>query len=343
MLHANHREIDLRILITDEGERYLNLYKDVFSPDQNFFCDMYLNGDEVEQEGSKEFFTRYKFDFTYCNKRHNIVENVRKAIDEGNPYAVAFLDIRIPFPEEDIHVGEKIRRLDPHIELVYVTSHGDYNPEEIVSRIPPVHKLLFIQKPFSVHEMFHFAHALGCKWYHEEYSRTLKVNLEALVEKKTKALKQANETLENKVKERTLHLEEANTAVKVLLEYREKDKEILGATFLNNIQQIIIPLIERLRSTKISARQKKIIETVESSLKEITSPFINNLGIKFFNLTSMELQVVNLVKSGLSNTEISDILGVSTGTIRSHRHNIRGKLNIKNKNINLRKYLLSLE
>jgi DNA-binding CsgD family transcriptional regulator len=57
----------------------------------------------------------------------------------------------------------------------------------------------------------------------------------------------------------------------------------------------------------------------------------------------MEIKVANLVKDGAVNKEIAQILNVSLNTITSHRYKIRTKLNLKNKNINLHTYLLSLE
>ena len=57
----------------------------------------------------------------------------------------------------------------------------------------------------------------------------------------------------------------------------------------------------------------------------------------------MEIKVAGLVRDGVPNKEIADILNVSLNTITSHRYKIRTKLGLKNKESNLRSYLLSLE
>jgi DNA-binding CsgD family transcriptional regulator len=57
----------------------------------------------------------------------------------------------------------------------------------------------------------------------------------------------------------------------------------------------------------------------------------------------MEIRVANLVKEGLMNKEIARLLGTSTNTVSSHRYKLRSKLGLKNKGVNLRSYLLSLE
>jgi len=101
-------------------------------------------------------------------------------------------------------------------------------------------------------------------------------------------------------------------------------------------------MVEKLKMTTVSARQGNILTTLESNLEEITSPFLNTLDAKYFKLTPMEMQVANHVKSGLSNKEIAELTGVSKGTITIHRHNLRKKLGILNKKINLRTHLLSI-
>ena len=60
-------------------------------------------------------------------------------------------------------------------------------------------------------------------------------------------------------------------------------------------------------------------------------------------MTPVDIRVASLVREGKTNKEIADILLVSKNTILFHRHNIRGKLGIKNKKINLRSHLMSLE
>lgn len=66
------------------------------------------------------------------------MERVVNALKQSKPYPVAFLDIRMLSIEDGIWVGEQIR-------LVFVTGYSDYAPEEIITRVLPPHKLLYIQ------------------------------------------------------------------------------------------------------------------------------------------------------------------------------------------------------
>ena len=184
--------------------------------------------------------------------------------------------------------------------------------------------------------------------------------LEELVGERTAELAKTNARLELEIDERrraekTLrkreielkgqshHLEEVNTALKVLLKQREDDKKELGDNVLSNVKELIAPYLERLIKSRLNTNQKTLVNILDSNLNNIISPFISKVSFKYFNLTPMEIRVANLVKEGKTNKEIAELLCLSKNTILFHRHNIRGKLQLKNKKINLRSHLLSYD
>ncbi|MCP4600335.1 MAG: PAS domain S-box protein [Proteobacteria bacterium] len=156
-------------------------------------------------------------------------------------------------------------------------------------------------------------------------------------------LLKVHEALEEKVRERTRSLEEANIALRVLLKKREEDKRDLEEQMLFNIREIISPYIEKLNSSPLKERQKVYLEIIERNLNDIVSPFMRGLSDTFHKLTPSEIQVINLIKQDKTTKEIADFLFVSPRTVEFHRDNIRKKFGIKNRKINLRSYLLTLE
>ena len=184
--------------------------------------------------------------------------------------------------------------------------------------------------------------------------------LEKRVEERTAELKDVNTQLKNEIgvrknaekalriksrdlKTEAIRLSEANTALKVLLKQRELDKIELEEKVLLNMKQLISPYLEKLKNRrKLGIKEKAYLNLIESNLYEITAPFAHNLSVKFFKLTPTEMQVINLIKRGKTTKEIADTMNLATSTVDFHRNNIRKKMGIKNRRINLSTYLSSL-
>ncbi|MFA9614126.1 MAG: PAS domain S-box protein [Deltaproteobacteria bacterium] len=139
------------------------------------------------------------------------------------------------------------------------------------------------------------------------------------------------------------HLEEVNAALKVLLKQREGDKADLEERFLANVKELVLPYVEKLKNSRLHSDQMTLVGILESNMKEIVSPFVTKLSSRFLSLTPTEIQVASLIKDGKSSKEIAALLNASENTVRSHRFHIRSKLGIKNKKVNFRSYLQSLQ
>ncbi len=80
---------------------------------------------------------------------------------------------------------------------------------------------------------------------------------------------------------------------------------------------------------------------LQTNLEEITSPFIRQLSFSYHSLTPTEIAICNMIRSGMHTKKIADMRGVSAATINRHRENVRRKLNITNKDVNLATFLQS--
>ncbi len=159
------------------------------------------------------------------------------------------------------------------------------------------------------------------------------------------ALKLAQESLKEHqaiLEEKNLSLEEANIALKVIISRREADKREMEKKFLSHIKTFVLPYLKKLKAGDMGDRNMTLLSIVEDQLNEVISPLMQNLANAQVMLTPQEMQVAALVKDGKTTSEIADVLYISEATVSFHRKNLRAKLGLKNRQINLRSFLLSM-
>jgi DNA-binding CsgD family transcriptional regulator/PAS domain-containing protein len=137
-------------------------------------------------------------------------------------------------------------------------------------------------------------------------------------------------------------LEEANIAMKVLLRQREEDKLDLEKKVLSNVKDLVLPYVEKLKNSRIQAKDRTLVDIIDTHLQDIISPLLQRFANAKILLTPQEMQVASLVKDGKTSKEIADVLNVSETTVNFHRKNLRVKFGLRNKRTNLRSYLMSI-
>ncbi|MBP1747927.1 MAG: pdtaS5 [Deltaproteobacteria bacterium] len=147
---------------------------------------------------------------------------------------------------------------------------------------------------------------------------------------------------ERQLRMKSRSLEEVNTALKVLLEQREKDKNEQEDKILFNVRKLILPYVDSLRQKRLDDEQTTYLDILEANLKNIISPFVKKLTSIHENFTPLEIKVADFIRDGKTAKEIAKTFGVSESAINLHRQHIRNKLGLNNKKINLTTYLLSL-
>ncbi|TLY68279.1 MAG: EAL domain-containing protein [Gammaproteobacteria bacterium] len=123
------------------------------------------------------------------------VARVRHALEEERPYAMAFIDMRMPPGWDGLETILRLWELDPHVQVVICSAHSDYDWTEVVARLDHSDKLLVIKKPFEPIEVLQCANALTRKWDNERTLRRQVEHLERVVEARTQGLEAANKQL----------------------------------------------------------------------------------------------------------------------------------------------------
>ncbi len=146
-------------------------------------------------------------------------------------------------------------------------------------------------------------------------------------------------TAQNLLVESEQTLKNKNIALQEVISQIEIEKREVMDKVINNAENLLLPLIERLRAKKDS---KKIADLLKNNLYELTSRFGKRISDKRLRLTPREIEICNMIKNGLSNKEISNLLSISCQTTEGYRKNIRTKLDLLNKKINLTTFLQNL-
>ena len=136
-------------------------------------------------------------------------------------------------------------------------------------------------------------------------------------------------------------LEEANITLKVLMRRIEQDKNEFEEQVAANIFGLVDPYLDKLKRTGLDKRQENYLQIIKANLENIVSPFIKTAVAMDLKLTPTELRVANLIKKDKSSKEIAELLSLSKQTIDKHRNNIRRKIGITNKKVNLKTLLVS--
>ena len=150
---------------------------------------------------------------------------------------------------------------------------------------------------------------------------------------------QALEQSQEELAEKTKALEAKNTALRELIAHIEHDKEDLKDRIVANVEQVLLPSLDKIRREN---NRHAYIEQHRRTLEDLTSSFGRRVAENRLKLTPREIEVCNLVKSGLTSKEIAGLLNIAVHTVEKHRRTARNKLNLANKGINLRTYLNSL-
>jgi two-component system NtrC family sensor kinase len=127
---------------------------------------------------------------------------VEASLRQGRPYAMAFVDMRMPPGWDGVETIEHLWRADPRLQVVICTAYSDTSWDEIFRRLDARDRLLILKKPFDNIEVRQLAQALTAKWQMTQQAALQIDSLEAAVDERTHRLLQANEALQVEIAER---------------------------------------------------------------------------------------------------------------------------------------------
>jgi len=136
-------------------------------------------------------------------------------------------------------------------------------------------------------------------------------------------------------------LQETSMVLKVILKQREEDRLEMESNVFSNINKLIVPYIDKLSQTHLREDQAKYLKFIQTNLENIVSSFVKQLLNQYEDFTPREIEIANLIKYGRKTKDIADLLSISRRSVEFHKNNIRRKIGLRNKKMNLQAFLIS--
>ena len=191
---------NFRVLIIDDNEVIHSDFRKILGPANT-------NDNEIERLEARLFGLtpgqpRVAYDIECAEQGREGFEKVQSALKEGRPYALAFVDMRMPPGWDGLTTIEHLWKVDPELQVVICTAYSEYSWEEMVSRFGHTDRLLILKKPFDAVEVRQMACALTVKWNLAKQASLKASELEELVRQRTSELEAQKETLRREIEQR---------------------------------------------------------------------------------------------------------------------------------------------
>lgn len=121
---------------------------------------------------------------------------LRQGVAAGAPFALAFVDVRMPPGWDGVETTLRLWEVDPDLQVVICTAYSDYSWEQMARRFGPTDRLVILKKPFDVAEVLQLANALTEKWRSARAAQQRLADLEGLVRERTRDLATAHAELD---------------------------------------------------------------------------------------------------------------------------------------------------
>ena len=132
------------------------------------------------------------FELVSAFQGQEALELVSQAMSEGRPFAMAFLDVRMPPGWDGIETAAQLWRVCPQLQIVICTAYSDYSWDEMLAKLHQPDSLVILKKPFDNVEVQQLAHAMTKKWLLNLQAGWQLAELEEMVQQRTKELAAAN-------------------------------------------------------------------------------------------------------------------------------------------------------
>jgi two-component system sensor histidine kinase/response regulator len=278
-MHTVDKEKNRRILIVDDNEAIHEDFRVILAKKKTDTST--LDQAEAAILGTKpNRITQESFEVDSALQGQEGLEKIRRALQDGRPYAMAFVDVRMPPGWDGIETIQRIWKEYPDLQVVICTAYSDYEWHDIIKKLGRTEKLLILKKPFEKEEVYQLAIALTEKWYLSEQAKLKHKELERIVKQRTRQLEEANREL-------TLALQEAEKADRAKSEFLANMSHEIR-TPMNSV----IGFSEILAQEDLTKEQRKYVNLILKSGKNLMKVINDILDFSKIEAGKLEMDMV---------------------------------------------------
>jgi signal transduction histidine kinase len=189
-----------RILLVDDMPAIHEDFRKILAPQSS--TKSALDAAKAALFGDEPVATTATFDLDSAYQGAEALAKVEASLLAGKPYALAFVDMRMPPGWDGVETIEHLWKADPKLQVVICTAYSDTSWEDVLQRLDARDRLLILKKPFDNIEVRQLACALTAKWEMTQQAALQIDHLEEAVKERTRKLSQANADLQAEMSER---------------------------------------------------------------------------------------------------------------------------------------------
>jgi FixJ family two-component response regulator len=269
----------------------------------------------------QEAFLGWGIETKAITRPHTVISHLQKTC-----YNVVLLDIVMP-DKSGFDLIPDIHETCPDTKIIIMTGFADKEKAVTAIRLGVFD---FLEKPINMTVLSHAVkRAMHTHMMEEELKRTVR----ELEHSQGECIAYGH-----RLEDINEQLLETNKALSVLAENLERTREESEKRIVLKIRSLIVPIVEKLQGDRTLSRYQADLNTLMGHIEDLTSGLGRDTRIAG-NLSSTELRIASMIMNELTSQEIANQLHISLSTVKTHRRNIRRKLNIQHSGQGLKGFL----